>query len=201
MLTLPTVTLVVIEHDFDCAVDLAQRMRSMIKFGAVCLSDHRNYEEFVAEEFVIHRRVHTPHLMTVHKDGYVTNPEMWNSAWLNYDLVGAPWPDGYLTGANPNWTYQVGNTGFCLRSKRLSEYVATLCHDLLAYDLTVCQQFRPGLEHMGFKFAPLELALQFSKEHVRPDTPEKTFGFHEPKTTKPTDELTKMPPMPTEELA
>lgn len=183
MLSLPTVTLCVLESDFDAAVDLAQQMRKIIQFGAVRLSDHADYEGFLHEEFHIHERVTTQHLMTVHADGYVMHPELWNPKWLEYDFIGAPWPENYLIGSDPTWTYRVGNSGFCVRSLRLSRFAAALRTAHPAYDLTICQQFRRGLERAGFTYAPVEEAAKFSIEHLCHDSPEKAFGFHIPKHT------------------
>ena len=70
----------------------------------------RDYSHFLLEGLVDH--VRTPHCLIVQWDGFVLDAGRWNPAFLDYDYIGAPWPqfhDGH----------DVGNGGFSLRSARL----------------------------------------------------------------------------------
>src|SRR5690606_22157556 len=87
----------------------------------------------------------TSHMLIIHHDGYVLKPEAWQPEWLEYDYIGAPW----------SWydKYQVGNGGFCLRSKRLMLAARALQPDVThPEDDVICRQLRPQLEKMGMKF-------------------------------------------------
>ena len=173
MLNLPDVTLVCIEQLRPAkALDLMAEMVRLANFGNVLwASNFFGYEEMIRTENTIHEQVRTSHLLTVHLDGFILNPDLWNSAWLQYDYIGAPWPAS-------RYAHRVGNSGFCLRSVRLSRRVQELPVIQTNYDLLVSQEHRTQLEHEGFKFAPLEEAARFSEELPIPETPERTFGFH-----------------------
>ncbi|MBV8380781.1 MAG: hypothetical protein JO369_08495 [Paucibacter sp.] len=124
------------------------------------------YSKFMLGDF--HRHVHTPHFLVVQWDGFVIHPERWRADFLAYDYIGAPWP---------HHDHAVGNGGFSLRSVRLHQAIDTLdkpeCHP---EDSFICLWNRPQLEAMGMRFAPYELAREFSAEadgyEARP------FGFH-----------------------
>jgi len=54
------------------------------------------YSDFVLNQLVDH--VETSHCLIVQWDGHVLNAERWASAFLDYDYIGASWPqfdDGY----------------------------------------------------------------------------------------------------------
>ena len=104
-------------------------------------------------------------------DGFVLNPNCWTDEFLDYDYIGAPWPDQPAARA-------VGNGGFSLRSKRLlramSDPAMTLSHP---EDVSICHTNRARLEsEHAIIFAPLELAARFSFERLPAAAP--TFGFH-----------------------
>jgi len=129
----------------------------------------------------IHKYVHTDFALFISHDGYILNPGKWNDCWLDYDFIGAPWPS-YLCQNLP--TFRVGNSGFCLKSKRFMNRCAELggaFNPETAGDVFTCQTIRPQLEALGMKYAPVEVASDFSwelniDEHPggRPDA----FGFH-----------------------
>jgi len=138
--------------------------------------------------------IKTDYCLIVQDDGFVLNPHLWNPEFLNYDYIGAPWPDSYKwkelqTGKKymtPGWN-RVGNGGFSLRSRKFlvaSSYYTT-CEGY-GEDFFLCvikEQIMKNLH--GVKFAPLELAKTFSYENnidnwpvpVELD-PKSTFGFH-----------------------
>lgn len=129
--------------------------------------------------------VFTSHALLIHADGYVKHPELWNPEWLNYDYIGAPWPlpqDDYSYRSESGKIQRVGNS-VSLRSKKLMDLIAT--RPWKAYygntneDGFICCHNREWLESQGCKFAPLEVAVHFSKEHEVPENVGlKTFAFH-----------------------
>jgi hypothetical protein len=178
MLDLSQVTLVCFERQEPVkALALMAHMCSIANFGDVRWSNaHTSYEGYEHAEFEIFKTVRTSHIMTVHLDGFILNPDLWKPEWLNYDYIGAPWPQGHFK--QPGWTNQVGNAGFCLRSRDLSERASALEWKCGAFDQLVSQAAREKLERERFSFASLKEAAQFSVEIPIPETPEKTFGFH-----------------------
>lgn len=113
--------------------------------------------------------INTSHALFIHWDSWITNPDMWTDDFLQYDYIGAPW--WYQDG------YNVGNSGFCLRSKRLIDFLAAHEEQFpirMPEDNTLCRQYRRHLPQ--FQWAPERVAHQFSFERVRLLT--RSFGFH-----------------------
>jgi hypothetical protein len=125
--------------------------------------------------------VATPFALVIQYDGFILKPDAWRDDYVDYDYIGAPWweDEGQI----------VGNGGFSLRSKRL---LALLQHDDAILDpgdldpsdapedWYICVMIRPYLEERGIRFAPVELAKQFSlegDEHYGV-TWTNQFGFH-----------------------
>jgi len=110
--------------------------------------------------------------MIVQRDGFFINVNAWRNEFLDYDYIGAPWADG-----------GVGNGGFSIRSKRLLKFVAN--HptssdpqfDFSPEDGLICSTFRKDLESTGHRFAPTNVAANFSREGLF-FLPEDVFGFH-----------------------
>lgn len=126
------------------------------------------YSRFMLHDLADHIRA--SHALIVQWDGHVIDAGRWQDAFLEYDYIGASWPqfdDGY----------DVGNGGFSLRSRRLME--ACRAPDFKAHhpeDLAIGRTNRAMLEERGLKFAPTALADQFSAE--RTGDPANTFGYH-----------------------
>jgi len=128
----------------------------------------REYSEFMLRNLADY--VATPHCLVVQWDGYVLHPERWRPEFLDYDYIGASWPqfdDGH----------DVGNGGFSLRSHRLLK----ACQDAdfipsHPEDVAIGRINRAWLEQQGMRFASCALADSFSAE--RTSRPDKTFGFH-----------------------
>lgn len=206
-LQLPTVTLVVVEtrcHELMRAA--INDCLAVASFGdvVICSNDFkhlhvpgahrvqvedwpekRGWSEYFWQGIAKHIR--TPHTLNIQWDSWIWCPAMWFSEYLQYDYIGAPWPHG-TDGLN------VGNGGFCLRSKRLIDFIAdnpenfpiTTSND----DALICRTYRRELEEEGFRWADEGLAHQFSLECPRdvivnaelkqtfpvPDLPH--FGFH-----------------------
>ena len=105
------------------------------------------------------------YVLVVQDDGHIVNPDLWDDEFLNYDYIGAPWPAHVMNSYIPP-QFNVGNGGFCIRSKRLMEFVATdnrLVYNSLE-DFMICQLNRAYLEMNGFRFAPEDIASKFSWE-------------------------------------
>lgn len=133
----------------------------------------------------LYKYVDTSHALLIHADGYVLNPDLWNPDWLQYDYIGAPFPlptDDYSYRDEEGEIQRVGNS-VSLRSKRLMERVAQFewkpYYGNTNEDGFISVHHRKQLEREGFKFAPLEVAVHFSKEHTIPENEGlNTFMFH-----------------------
>lgn len=115
---------------------------------------------------------YTTHCLVIQHDGYVINGDAWKEEFLKYDYIGAPW-------LYPDPERNVGNGGFSIRSKPLQ--AALWADDNIEIvepeDEILGRLYRRYLEKKyGIKFAPEELAHQFSYELHEPYC--KTFGFH-----------------------
>ena len=207
MKNLPTVTLVII----DC-VDVKRAQLALdiscqdMSFGAVRLltsiptDDPRAvqiaplnsidaYSKFCLLD--LHRYVETSHVLVIQYDGFVVNPGAWQDAFLDYDYIGAPiligdWAIGrHGVPAADIGKLVVGNGGFSLRSKRLTELTAALGHsgDFVLTepeDWAMCYTERAKLEASGMTFAPVPLAEAFSFEGRTAEYCQyrDSFGFH-----------------------
>lgn len=173
MQALQDITLFVYYGSNRAETALAQNLvKQQFKFGAELCIRHEgatwlNYNEYCVKS--LYKDVKTSHVLTVHWDGYILNPDKWNPAWLKYDYIGAPWENK-----------EVGNSGFCLRSKKLLESASELPWMIEADDVHVCKRYRAQLE-TSYKFAPFEEAAKFSLEQAVPEAPrtyKDVFGFH-----------------------
>lgn len=129
--------------------------------------------------------INTQYCLLIHSDGFVRNADCWNNSWLEYDFIGAPWPlpsDEYSYRTPSGKLIRVGNS-VSLRSKKLMNLIAT---KPMEYhygnnneDGEICVWQRDWLEEQGCKFAPLSVAVHFSKEHEIPENVGiSTFAFH-----------------------
>lgn len=132
--------------------------------------------------------VETSHVLTIQTDGYVINPTAWNANWLGYDYIGAPWPNlaGWIHAHN-----RVGNSGFCLRSRKLLKATQELAtegrlriHQMrmgeVLDDVFTCVDCYPDLSGAGLRFAPPKVAAKFAVERETCDGGDvrTSFGFH-----------------------
>jgi len=132
------------------------------------LKTHSDYSRFVLRELADH--VSTSHALCVQWDGYVLNGGAWDPAFLDYDYIGAIWPQ-----FRDEWN--VGNGGFSLRSRRLLRAAADLAYDVAEpEDVFICRTLRTALEQAGIRFAPEVVAKLFAFERTSPTG--KEFGFH-----------------------
>lgn len=125
--------------------------------------DMAGWSRFI--NFEVPKHIRSEYAMSVHEDGFVLDPGLWTPEFLQYDYIGAPWPDGV-----------VGNGGFNIESKRMLESKRTLPVNGDPSDVFVCRTHRAELERQGLQFAPRSLAARFSTEQTDNDQP--SFGFH-----------------------
>lgn len=192
MINLPNVTLIALTgKDFDAHKKAIDKSCEGIEWGAVKLIwdekiksiDDWNYKMI----FELHNYVQTEFAMIIHADGYVVNPKMWRKEFLDYDFIGAPWPlptDDYSYRDKLGNIIRVGNS-VSIRSKRIMELPSQLGFSWMSYygntneDGYLCCHRRQSLLAEGIKFAPLEVAVHFSKEHEIPENKDIIpFAFH-----------------------
>ncbi len=175
------VTVSVMDHrDPLGAINMLAAHARVFEFGDIKLLNHfEGYPQFnYWENYEAWKYIRTDFAMFLHRDGYVLNPSLWEPAFLEYDFIGAPWPASWVR--DGIISHQVGNDGFCIKSRRLMNRVAMLPWIPGQADIMLCCHYREQLESEGFTYAPIEVAARFSVEHEVAETPEKTFGFHGP---------------------
>ena len=211
-LTLPNVTLLAVT-----SVEIEEHQMSLkissqnIEFGAVkLLSSSLPEKKYSDIEYVsvtpmgrsannrflmgdLHKYFETSHCLYVEADSFVVNANLWKEEFLEFDYIGAPWPNkielnpnlkkGEEFAYNPNILEPVnenlilnmkencvGNGGFSLRSRKLLKTVAKINYDSLKFpilneDLIICHYLYKEMIDKGISFAPPELAAQFSIEN------------------------------------
>lgn len=134
------------------------------------LESKDDYNQMMLE--VIPFFVKTDYCIVLQYDGFVVNGGRWDPSFLNYDYIGAPWPNYPF--------HRVGNGGFSLRSRRLLQalYLYAQYRRLgEPEDVFVGRTIRPLLESRhNLRFAEEHLAMTFSFE--APGLVASTFGFH-----------------------
>ena len=190
MLELPQVTLICLtSKNLEPHEYAIKESCEKIKFGSVKMIVDYSIDTIdkwnKAIIYDLYKYVDTEYALLIHADGYVISPELWNPDWLNYDYIGAPWPlpqDDFSYRDEVGDLIRVGNS-VSLRSVKLMKLVAT--REWKPYfgntneDGFISVHHRKWAESQGCKFAPLDVAIHFSKEH---DIPENkgldTFCFH-----------------------
>jgi hypothetical protein len=126
------------------------------------------YSQFLLSELIDH--VTSSHCLVAQWDGHVLDARRWRAEFLEYDYIGASWPqfdDGH----------DVGNGGFSLRTRRLMEACrAPGFVNGHPEDIIIGRTNRAWLESKGLRFAPRDLANQFAAE--RAGDPSTSFGYH-----------------------
>lgn len=148
------------------------------------IKDKLDYSFYMVNEFPNH--IDTEFVLIVQADGFIINPHKWTEIFLEYDYIGAPFPDEPQYGFTGDT--RVGNGGFSLRSKKLIDMPLKLNFpnrvkgvDRWWEDNYYCVAQRDNLQKNGCKFAPLEVAKHFSHEYpwLDPDWEKiEPFGFH-----------------------
>ena len=126
------------------------------------------YSRFILDDLA--RHIETDHCLIAQWDGHVIDEKQWRDEFLEYDYIGAIWPQ-FDDGHN------VGNGGFSLRSKLLMEACAGAeFQSHHPEDIAICRTNRAMLEAKGFRFAPAKIADWFAAE--RAGNLENSFGYH-----------------------
>ena len=121
--------------------------------------------------YEVPRYIRTSHALFIHWDSWIIDPSMWRPQFLDCDYIGAPW--WYRDGLN------VGNSGFCIRSKALIDFLAAHPAEFplaAPEDHVLCRHYRPQLPQ--FNWADEALAHEFSFERTRAGPGARSFGFH-----------------------
>lgn len=166
LLNLPQVCLFGIDaHDpagIKRAADICTRD---VEFGAVTIiterlfSGREAYSRFMIKDLYSHLPDGDyTHVLTIHGDGFIQNPNAWDNEWLKLDYLGATWV--YKDGKN------VGNGGFSLRSKKFIEICSRLeIEEFHPEDCLLSRRYRPFLEkEFGLVWGTEEQANRFSIE-------------------------------------
>lgn len=166
LLSLPDVTLFGIDaHDPAGIKRAAQICTKDVEFGDVKIiterlfSGREAYSKFMIADLWEHvKDCAGTHILTIHGDGFITNPQAWDNEWLKVDYLGATWI--YKDGFN------VGNGGVSLRSKKFIEACSQLdIEDYHPEDCKLSRKYRPFLEkHFGLKWGTEEQANRFCIE-------------------------------------
>lgn len=194
MFELPQVTVIALTgtkfDDHKRALDL---MCKDIKFGGAKIIwdakinsvDYWNH----AIVYGLWKYVDTDFAFLFHADGYIINPDLWNSEWLNYDWCSSPWPlpqfDDLISYRDPFGKIQRVGNSVGLRSRKLLKLPTELGLEFKDYngntneDGKFCVEWRHILEAHGCIFMPFEEAIYFGKEASLPENEGvDTFCFH-----------------------
>ncbi len=132
--------------------------------------------------------IRTDYVLIVHADGFVIHPEKWDDEFLQYDYIGAPWPlpdNDYLYRDSKGNLSRVGNS-VSIRSMQLLRYPAEhhlpwvpVYDGFYNEDIYLCCYEKNKMEEAGLKWAPLETAVRFGREHPIAENQGVTpFAFH-----------------------
>lgn len=192
--------------EVEATVKAIEYSTRQLKFARVLLLSHynpnmpfRDYEFIKIDPFKnvgdwgkfvifeLYKHINTKRVILIHADGFIVNPECWNSEFLKYDYIGAPWPvprDNFSYRDYYGNIIRVGNS-VSLRSYKILEMPAKLGlswsaeHGFFHEDGFLCVAQRHILQEHGIKYAPLSVACYFSHEHSLPETRGiKPFAFH-----------------------
>lgn len=117
--------------------------------------------EFCSKDFIL----------TIQPDSCIISPNKWTNKFLEYDYIGAPWPLEIVKAIDmasdsvdvvPNF---VGNGGFSLRSKKYVKLSLEIPIKHKNEDLNLCVLNYESMVSNGIKFAPIDVAFDFSVEH------------------------------------
>lgn len=129
------------------------------------------------------KSISTPHMIFMEWDAGVRDQNAWDPAFLEYDYIGAPWPGERTGGPFAKWSppqqFSVGNGGFVLWSKKLTDFISGRWP--ITADYHISKTYRPAAERDGgLRWAPEEMAYRFSFEAGPPGQSAKpSFGYHD----------------------
>lgn len=158
--------------------------------------DSIGYSRFFVEELVNY--IDTDYCLQVQWDSSIINPHLWEYGFLNFDYIGAPWPNV------PYYINRVGNGGFSIRSKKFLQISTELTYDHRHYeykcapeDWFLCVKNYGYMIERGIRFADPLTASRFSVESPVPEKlydrrileTYKSFGFHYEQNTAGMDAI------------
>ena len=160
---------------------------SDIEYVSIPPMNFLDYSRLIIED--LHKYFETSHCLIVQADSFVVNSDLWKDEFLEFDYIAAPWSDKIQV--NPNLVLNmkenvVGNGGFSLRSHKLTKTTSKINFNSLKFpikseDVVICHYLYKQMIEKGIRFAPPELAAQFSMEnvnHLYGQDVNSVFGFH-----------------------
>ena len=144
--------------------------------------NYRMYSTFMIH--CLHSFIETDYCLLVQDDGWVLDGNNWKEEYYNYDYIGGITHAGLVgdalhlgfTWLNYPDAIPVLNGGFSLRSKRFLEAPSKLgipqiysdeIH-IWNEDVQLSAIRKPLFEELGFNMASVEVAKEFSLEHIAP---------------------------------
>ena len=158
-----------------------------IEYVSIPSMNFLDYSRLIIED--LHKYFETSHCLIVQADSFVVNSDLWKDEFLEYDYIAAPWSDTIQVSPDLILNMKenvVGNGGFSLRSHKLAETTAKINFNSLKFpikseDVVICHYLYKEMIKKGIRFAPPELAAQFSMEnvnHLYGQDVNSVFGFH-----------------------
>ena len=146
-----------------------------------------DYNRIIIED--LHKYFKTSYCLIVQADSFVVNTDLWKNEFLEFDYIGAPWPNKIQIDSKLTLSLEknpVGNGGFSLRSRKLVEATAKINFNSLnvpikSEDIIICHYYYKQMLDGGIRFASPQLASQFSMEnenHLYGQDVNTVFGFH-----------------------
>ena len=153
-----------------------------IEWKKIGLTNYWDYSTFTFH--CLASFIDTDYCLIVQDDGWVLNGANWHDYYYDYDYIGAPSHCGKVDDKlylHFSWTefpnaVPVQNGGFSLRSKRMLDAPnkygiahrwANEIHNWNE-DAQLSAILKPDFEQLGMKYAPTEIAREFSVEHLGP---------------------------------
>ncbi len=141
------------------------------------------YNRFCIQQ--LYRYINSHFCLVFQYDGCISNPHLWDYAFLSYDYIGAPWPLATSSWIAPTHLFKeigvVGNGGFSLRSAKLLHLCKSMPYNNFTNeDIAITITHRQFLMNHGIRFADYQIGKKFSIEYAcEPDHNfETSFGFH-----------------------
>ena len=161
-----------------------------IEYISIPHMDFNGYSKFIIED--LYKYFNTSHCLIVQADSFVVNSDLWKDDFLDFDYIGAPWSDKIEVDVGSKKLVlelkgtPVGNGGFSLRSHKLAKECSKINYNSLNYpikseDIIICHYLYKEMLDNGIRFAPPNLAAQFSMEnvnHLYGQNVNNVFGFH-----------------------
>ncbi len=176
---------------------LPEKKYSDIEYVSIPPMNRSDNNRFLMKD--LYKYFKTSHCLFIQADSFVVNAGLWKEEFLEFDYIGAPWPNEIHITPNPELSSGissplvlnmkencVGSGGFSLRSRKLLKTIAKINYDSLKFpilneDLIICHYLYKEMIDKGISFAPPELAAQFSIEnphHLYGQNANSVFGFH-----------------------